>query len=214
MNDEKPGGPGESPVREKDGMITGAVLAGGKSLRFGRNKALQEFEGRRLFEWAVESLRPFCDPVLVVANDTEPYLDAGLTVAMDVVPHQGPLGGIHTALLFSLSDWVMVKATDMPFLAPALASLLIDLKEGFDAVVPKLNDGYEPLLALYNRRCLPAISHRLGSPDTHKVIGFFKNIRLRTVAEEEWRETDPEALSFRNINTPSDLAELHGIERS
>ena len=133
---------------------------------------------------------------------------------MDIIPHQGPLGGIYTALLFSPAEWVLVKATDMPFLVPEMASLLIDSKEGFDAVVPKLNDYYEPLLAMYNRRCLPAIARQLQQPDKRQVIGFYREVRVRTLAEEEWRKVDPDALSFKNVNTPSDLAEIDGLERS
>ncbi len=195
-------------------MITGAVLAGGKSLRFGKNKALQQFEGKRLLEWATESLRPFCDPIMVIVDEIEPYLDTEVTLALDIIPHQGPLGGIYTALLFSPVEWVLVKATDMPFLVPEMASLLIDAKEGFDAVVPKLNDRYDPLLAMYNRRCLPAIARQLETPDQRKVTGFYRKIRLRTIAEDKWRKADPDALSFRNVNTPLDLTELDGLERS
>jgi molybdopterin-guanine dinucleotide biosynthesis protein A len=195
-------------------MITGAVLAGGRSLRFGKNKALHQYEGKRLLEWAIESLRPFCDPIMIVANEIGPYMDMGVMLAMDIIPHQGPLGGIYTALLFSPVEWVLVKATDMPFLVPEMASLLIEAKDGFDAVVPKLNDNYDPLVALYNRRCLPAIAHRLAMPDERRVIGFYKEIRLRTIAEEKWRKVDPDALSFKNVNTPFDLAELDGLGRS
>ena len=195
-------------------MITGAVLAGGKSLRFGKNKAFQQLRGKRFIDLAIESLRPFCDPVMVVVSEIEPYLDTGVMLAQDIIPHQGPLGGIYTALLFSPAEWVFVKATDMPFLVPELASLIIGAKEGFDAVVPKVNDYYDPLLAMYNRRCLPAIARQLEEPDKRQVIGFYRKIRIRTVAEEEWRKVDPDALSFKNVNTPSDLAEIDGLERS
>jgi molybdenum cofactor guanylyltransferase len=195
-------------------LITGAVLAGGRSLRFGKNKAFQQLRGKRFIDLAIESLRPFCDPVMVVVSEIEPYLDTGVMLVQDIIQHQGPLGGIYTALLFSSAEWVFVKATDMPFLVPALASLIIDAKEGFDAVVPKLNDFYDPLLAMYNRRCLPAIARQLQEPDKHQAIGFYRKIRIRTVTESEWRKVDPDALSFKNVNTPSDLADIDGLERS
>ena len=195
-------------------MITGAVLAGGRSLRFGKNKAFQKLRGKRFVDLAVESLRPFCDPVMVVVDVIEPYLDTGVMLAQDIIQRQGPLGGIYTALLFSPAEWVFVKATDMPFLVPGLACLIIDAKEGFDAVVPKLNDYYDPLLAMYNRRCLPAIARELEEPDRRQVKGFYRKIRIRTVTEAEWRKVDPDALSFKNVNTPSDLAEIDGFERS
>jgi molybdopterin-guanine dinucleotide biosynthesis protein A len=194
-------------------LITGAVLAGGRSLRFGKNKAFQQLRGKRFIDLAIESLRPFCDPVIAVVSEIESYLDTEAILAQDIIQHQGPLGGIYTALLFSPSEWVFVKATDMPFLVPELASLIIGAKEGFDAVVTKENDYYEPLLAVYNRRCLPAIARQLQD-EKRQVIGFYRKIRIRTVAETEWRKVDPDALSFKNVNTPSDLAEIDGLERS
>ncbi len=194
-------------------MITGAVLAGGKSVRFGKNKALQDLRGKRFIERAVESLRPFCDPVMVIANDLELYLDLGVTLVRDIIPHQGPLGGIYTALLFSSSEWVLVKATDMPFLIPGLAASLIGAREGFDAVVPMLGDFYEPLLALYNRRCLPPIVRQLENPDERQIVRFYRKIRVNGIPEEEWRKIDPDALSFRNVNTQDDLVEIDGLER-
>lgn len=195
-------------------MITGAVLAGGKSLRFGKNKAFQQLRGKRFIDLAIESLRPFCDPVMAVVSEIEPYLDTGVMLAQDIIQDRGPLGGIYTALLFSPAEWVFIRATDMPFLVPELASMIIDAKEGFDAVVPKMNDYYDPLLALYNRRCIPAIARQLREPDKRQVIGFYRKIRILTVTEREWREVDPDALSFKNVNTPSDLAEIDGLERS
>ncbi|HIJ77115.1 MAG TPA: molybdenum cofactor guanylyltransferase [Deltaproteobacteria bacterium] len=195
-------------------MITGAVLAGGKSLRFGKNKAFQLLRGKRFIDLAIESLRPFCDPVMAVVSEIEPYLDIGVMLAQDIIQDRGPLGGIYTALLFSPAEWIFVRATDMPFLVPELASMIIDAREGFDAVVPKMNEYYDPLLAMYNRRCIPAIARQLREPDKRQVIGFYRKIRIRTVTEREWREVDPDALSFKNVNTPSDLAEIDGPERS
>jgi len=195
-------------------LITGAVLAGGRSLRFGKNKAFQQLRGKRFIDLAIESLRPFCDPVMAVVSEIEPYLDIGVMLAQDIIQDRGPLGGIYTALLFSPAEWIFVRATDMPFLVPELASMIIDAREGFDAVVPKMNEYYDPLLAMYNRRCIPAIARQLREPDKRQVIGFYRKIRIRTVTEREWREVDPDALSFKNVNTPSDLAEIDGPERS
>jgi molybdenum cofactor guanylyltransferase len=195
-------------------LIAGAVLAGGKSLRFGKNKAFQQLGGKRFVDLAIESLRRFCDPVMLVVRAIEPYLDTGAMLVQDIIPDQGPLGGIYTALLFSPAEWVFVKATDMPFLIPELASLIIGRTEGVDAIVPEVGGYYEPLLAMYNRRCLPAIARQLKEPDKRQVIRLYREIRLCTVAEGEWRKVDPDALSFKNVNTPSDLAEIDGLAGS
>lgn len=188
--------------------MTGAVLAGGKSLRFGKNKALEVVGGMRLVERSIASLRPFCDPVMVVVNDLTPYIELGVPLVRDIVPHQGPLGGIYTALLFSEHEWVFVKATDMPLMVPQMAELLIGAKQGFDAVVPKIGDFFEPLFALYNRRCLPAIAKQLGASGERQIVRFYKKIKIKSIPEEEWRSIDPEGACFRNINTPGDLTEI------
>lgn len=185
-------------------MLTGAVLAGGKSRRYGRNKAFEIFQGRRLVDRSVESLRPFCDPVLLVANDLQLYFDVEANLVQDILMHQGPLGGVYTALLFSPHDWVFVKATDMPFLISGLPTMMLNFLEGFDVVVPVCKGLYEPLLALYSRRCIPSVASALGS-GKRQVISFYEKVRIREVSEELWRSVDPQGLSFRNINSPGDL---------
>jgi molybdopterin-guanine dinucleotide biosynthesis protein A len=191
-------------------MLAGAVLAGGKSLRYGRNKALETLQGKSLVEHAVESLRTFCEPLFLVANDLTPYLHIRATLVQDVLRDQGPLGGIYTALIFSPHDWVFTKATDMPFLAPGLARLMLASREGCEAVIPLLNDRPEPLLALYSRRCLPAVATALERGD-RKITSFYRKVGRKELPEEVWRTVDPEGLSFRNINTQEDLQELKWI---
>jgi molybdenum cofactor guanylyltransferase len=190
-------------------MHAGAVLAGGKSLRYGRNKALEMFAGKSLIEHAVGSLSGFCDPILVVANDLTPYLRVRATLLQDVVRDQGPLGGIYTALLFSPREWVFTKATDMPFLVLGLAKMMVALREGVDAVVPLLGDRVEPLLAIYSRRCLPSVAATLEQGEK-KITSFYRKVRVRELPEREWRKVDPDGLSFKNINTPENLEELFG----
>ncbi|MFP5213256.1 MAG: molybdenum cofactor guanylyltransferase, partial [Acidobacteriota bacterium] len=126
-------------------MLTGAILAGGKSRRYGRNKAFELFQGKRMIDGVVESLRPLCDPVMVVANDLSLYLDVRATLIQDFILDQGPLVGVYTALLFSPNDWVFVKATDMPVLVPDVVEMMVAASDGFDAVVPICEGKYEPL---------------------------------------------------------------------
>lgn len=188
-------------------MLTGAVLAGGRSVRYGKNKALELFQGARLIDRSVAALRAFCDPVLVVANDLQIYMDVQATLVRDILPHQGPLGGIYTALLFSPHEWVFTKATDMPFLVPRLWSLMLEMREGADVVVPLYHEHYEPLLALYHRRCIPAIASVLEGTE-RRLVAFYGKVRVKPLQEELWRTVDPEGSSFANVNTPEDWKQL------
>jgi len=191
-------------------VLTGALLAGGMSRRYGRNKVFEPFEGERLVDRGIRLMGAMCEPVLVVANDLNPLLGVEATLVRDILPHQGPLGGIYTALLFSPNELVLVRAADMPLLVPELVAMLRQWGEqGYDAVVPVLDDYFEPLTAVYHRRCLPAVAEALERNE-RQIISFFKSIHLKAVSEQEWRAVDPAALSFRNVNTPQELEALSG----
>lgn len=168
---------------------------------------MEVYEGRRLVDRGLEALHGYCSPVLLVVNELKPYWATKATLIRDVIPHQGPLGGLYTALLFSPHEWVVVRATDMPLFVPDMLERMLALRTGADAVVPRLGEKFEPLFALYHRRCLPAIVEVLEGP-RRDVISFFKRVRLATLEEEEWRLVDPEGLSFRNVNTPDDWKAL------
>jgi molybdopterin-guanine dinucleotide biosynthesis protein A len=97
-----------------------------------------------------------------------------------------------------------VVACDMPFLNPKLLMYLSCLREGFDAVVPVLEGRFQPTHALYSRTCLPHIQRRLETNDL-RISGFFENVRVKYVPEEDLGQLDPQFLSFFNLNTPTDL---------
>lgn len=185
-------------------MLTGAVLAGGKSVRYGRNKAIEPFRGKRLIDIAVEGLHTVCDPVIVVANELELFMDLDAMLVRDFIPEQGPLGGIYTALLSSPNEWVFVRATDMPFFVPELVMLMDAAKDRHDAVVPFQGGRPEPLFALYRRRCIPVIADLLEGNE-RKVTAIYRKVRMRRIEEPEWRAVDPEGLSFKNVNTQGDM---------
>ncbi len=191
-------------------MITGAVLAGGRSSRYGMNKSLEIFHGVRLIDRIVESLRPQCEPVLIVANDLSHYYDTRATLIQDVIAQLGPLGGLYSALLFSPNEWVFVKATDMPFLVPGLLEMMTASAEGCDAVVPFTEGRPQPLMSLYHRRCFPVIAEFLEKGE-RKVAAFYRKIRVRALSEERWRSVDPDGRSFLNINCREDLERLEWI---
>jgi molybdopterin-guanine dinucleotide biosynthesis protein A len=187
--------------------LAGAVLAGGKSSRFGRNKAVELYHGERLIDRVARSLRPFCNPVMIVANDLESYYSAPASLVRDVTPAHGPLGGIYTALLFSPCDWVFVKAVDMPCMSSEVLHALLALRGSADIVAPLHGEFYEPLMALYSKRCMPVVARAIEAGE-RQVVAVYKKTRLRTLSEKRWRKLDPEGRSFWNVNTQEDLEKL------
>ncbi|WP_447756946.1 molybdenum cofactor guanylyltransferase [Sphingopyxis fribergensis] len=96
----------------------GAVLAGGRSSRFGSDKALAMLDGRSLLDHAVAALRPYCDAVVVVGRDE---------IADWPRPGMGPLGGIAGALIHAADqgfDRVLTASVDCVRLPGDLSSLL------------------------------------------------------------------------------------------
>ena len=84
---------------------------------------------------------------------------------------------------------------------------MISFAKGFDAVIPILDDRPEPLQALYNKSCVPAIEKQIVANDL-KIARFFPKKKVCFVEEEKIRIKDPELRSFLNINTQEDLDKI------
>jgi len=198
------------------GMV-GVVLVGGKSRRYGRNKALELFQGERLIDRQVRTVGSLFSEVLVITNEPELYLHLDVTIVRDVIPGQGPLGGIYTGLLFAQGKSVFVTACDMPFVQPAVVRRMVQLGKNYDVIVPEKIEGLEPLHAIYSSRCLPHIEKMLDH-GTLQVINFFPAVKVCRLSSEEIGQLDPQGLSFFNINTADDMDRakelLEGLEES
>ncbi len=189
--------------------VSGIILAGGRSRRLGRDKAVEPFEGQPLIRRVIERIQPLTAEIVVVVADAAlgealPLQDDE-RVAMDLFPGGGSLGGIFSGLSAADSQWGLVVACDMPFLNRQLFEHMLELREDWDAVVPMPGDFPEPTHALYSRDCLPHIEAKLQANDL-KISGFFDDARVRYVNEDEVRRFDPELRSFFNVNSPEDLA--------
>jgi molybdopterin-guanine dinucleotide biosynthesis protein A len=193
------------------------INAGGQSERMGRLKALLPVPARDepLIRYIARRLRPVAGgKLIVVANDPaicEAVANQGAVRCLpDAYPGTGPLGGLATGLQACVG-WAVCVACDMPFVQPAIFQYLCRLAEEtdgdgrarWDAVVPKVNERFQPMHALYHKRCLPAIQEDLAQ-GYYRVNGFYPKIRLRIVTEEELLPLDPDLRSFVNVNTPAE----------
>jgi molybdenum cofactor guanylyltransferase len=187
--------------------VSGVVLAGGKSSRYGRNKALVPFGGVPLIERVITVLEGLFDNLFLITNSPDEYAYLGLPMERDIIEGLGPLGGVLTALQTISTPYGFFAACDMPFLNPALISYMIDHRGGYDVVAPKIVWKIEALHALYRKTCLPEIK-RLIRLNQYQTIRFFDRVSVRYVEEDEVRRLDPSLRSFLNINRPEDLKEI------
>ena len=184
---------------------------GGKSSRYGSNKAMVEVDGIRLIERAVRVMRPLFQEVILLTNTPRDYAYLGLPMVEDLIKGLGPLGGVYTGLETISCGAGFFVACDMPFLNQALILHLVASRKGFDAVVPRVGWMIEPLHAVYTKRCLPAIRHLIDSRE-YQIFKFLPNVRVRYVEAEEIRVHDPQLRSFFNINEPQDLLETEKLK--
>jgi len=187
--------------------ITGIILAGGKNRRMGKNKAFLEVNGERIIDRTRNLFRELFDEVLLVTNSLPDYLDLNLRMVADLYTGKGALGGIYSGLFHASHSHAFVAACDMPFLNKDLIRHLIDLAPGYDIVIPKTQDGLQPLHAIYSQKCLPFMEELIRQ-DNLKIIDFFPRVKKREVPNEEILPLDPTLASFLNVNTPEELARI------
>lgn len=199
-------------IHPKDSYVA-AVLAGGRGTRLGMDKTLLEIDGRNVLDYIVGCLKDVFASVLVVLPSDRPAPIAaplpGVEFIHDVLPSNGPLVGIYTALEHSPAPYVFVMACDMPYPNTDLVRFMLRKAGGWEAVVPRSNGHLEPLFAVYRRDLLEKIRAFLDQ-DRLKIPELIEELDVRYVEEDEIAACDPEFHSFLNINTLQDLKSTEG----
>jgi molybdopterin-guanine dinucleotide biosynthesis protein A len=182
------------------------LLAGGRSRRMpGIDKAFAEINGRPMILHVLDTLKTCFDAVSIVAKERSPYEGLGVAVIEDRLPVQSPLAGIHAGLAALASDYLFCCACDTPLITAALIKTLVDeIRPDGDVVVPRLGPYYQPLCAIYGRRCLPVIADLLASGEV-KIDRLYPKVVVHEVPEHLLRLADPHLNAFFNVNTPDDL---------
>ncbi len=193
--------------------ITGAILAGGLSKRYGQNKAFLELAGMRLIDRVAAEMRKIFKEVILITNEKAHYEYLGIPVIEDLIKELGPLGGIYTGLMRIPNEAGFFVACDMPFISPQLVRYMVDIRDNYAAVVPLGASGIEPLHAIYTRTCLGPIKDLLNAQQ-YQVRLFYERVSVRYVTPEEIRKfVSPQAV-FLNINTPAEFAKIQGLKKN
>lgn len=183
--------------------ITGVLLAGGRSRRMGCDKASIKLRGQPLFLRSLALLRRHFGTVFI-AGDRPDLAAPDLPAVADIYPGSA-LGGLYTGLRAATTGWIFVAPCDMPYPDARILELLVSRRNGHDAVVPRTPAGYEPVFALYHKRCLPTMEEMLRRGQ-YRIFDFYQSIDTRFL---DWYEL-PEGWErgLLNINTPDELNRL------
>lgn len=195
--------------------LTGLILAGGKSSRFGRDKASALLHGRPLLQWAVSALEPVATAVVIVkaVGQQLPPIETviPLTVIDDQYEGMGPLAGLVTGFTAVETDLCFATSCDAPLLEPGLVRMLVSRAEQADVVAPFVEGFMQPLVAIYRPSgCAPVFEACLREGKL-RIVPAYPDLRTVVVREDEVREADPGLRSFRNANRPERLAEIEAL---
>ncbi len=185
---------------------TGAaiILAGGKSSRMGKDKALLEAGGRRIIERQIDALKEIFPRVYISAKDAGPFAVVNAQVVPDLYDDYAALVGLYSGLKASEADVNFCVACDMPVIHRPLIEEMLGRCGDYFAVVPESPHGLEPTYAVYTKACC-AIAKTLIEKKRFAFTRLLSMSRALVITAEEVGKICGDVNPFLNINTPEDL---------
>jgi molybdopterin-guanine dinucleotide biosynthesis protein A len=183
--------------------VSAAILVGGKSLRFGEDKAFLRLEDDPVSIRIFRILDTIFREVFFVSGTEKKDMLENAVILSDLYPETGPLGGLVTALSHARYPYCFLTACDLPFTSSGPIRKLWQETGDNDITVPEWNGFVEPLFAFYHRRCT---DHILLAIHTRRFMlkGFWQELNVKKVDMLKfYSETEMEKL-FYNINTQDD----------
>ncbi len=204
------------------------ILIGGKSTRFGLEKAVIEFYGKPLILHQIEILSKFDQDIYLVAHSEEQIFNYRKQIDFpkdvnfiiddrEIFDHPKiykPMLGIYSGFkeLNKLGfEKAFLLSCDMPLINPEVVNLMIYESHGFDCCIPKWNNGFlEPFFAIYPVEKGFQKAKEILINENYGLINFIDktwNINYISV-ENAIKPLDKNLVSFININGPVDLIKL------
>ncbi len=179
------------------------ILAGGESSRMenGDKPHMIFHQNKTLLGFILDRFQSRHD-VYIVAKDKRNFSEYEAEVIEDEL-HAGPLGGMYTGLKFSRESKNFFLACDMPFFPAGLATWMLEQAQQ-DILIPRDENGWlEPLAAVYNKSCLPAIETIIEAGE-RKIIEFFPRVNVEHVSKKMLKKRVNFPHVFQNVNTRKD----------
>jgi molybdopterin-guanine dinucleotide biosynthesis protein A len=190
-------------------ILSGIVLAGGASRRFGGDKLAEPIDGVALLQHALQALAGVVDEtVVVIAPDRAPprlgASDPGRRVryVADPEPFGGPLVGVRTGLRAAHGSIVLVVGGDMPSLVPGVLRLLVARAP---AALADAAGVARPLPCALDRALALAAADELLAGGERRLRALLGRLATVALARTAWQAEDPDGLTLVDIDARSDL---------
>ncbi|XEC95273.1 molybdenum cofactor guanylyltransferase [Paenibacillus tarimensis] len=191
-----------------ENIQAGIIIAGGRSVRMGSDKALLPVGGRPLLAGVTEQVAALCGKVLIVANGEQrleqyravigeyaPGMKSVVRIVADRYPGSGPLAGLEAGMSeLPQQGYAFVLACDMPHISTTLLQRMAERADGAADVVHAAG---QPFHALYHTRTAETARRMLEEGD-FRFMRLFERLRVTEVSPV----SEEEAGAFVNLNTP------------
>ncbi len=180
--------------------IQGVVLAGGRSTRFGSDKAHAKIGSISLAQKAINLLKDINLNPLLVSNNDQDFSYLSCPVVVDQIPNQGPLGGLQTALTLTDADAVLVLVCDMPGVTNELLNHLLE-EHHFSQLLTHFAFGREmeqPFPGIYDKKLLDLVNQQLNQ-GRRSMKALSEQVQSKKIVQ-----LDQNFDCFVNVNTQED----------
>jgi len=188
---------------KKVAKLTGVLLLGGRSRRFGSDKTQASLGGMPLAGHAHRALSEVCSRVLLSVSNHSSHSSVGELsgrLLFDDVPDRGPLGGILTAFSISTEPFLVVLAGDLPRIrAATLSRMVMRFESGVLLARDEQSGRVQPLCAVWSREASGQLEEYLESGH-RSVLGFLDGVVTQVF--------DLPSEELININRPGDLEDV------
>lgn len=191
---------------------TGVILAGGKNSRLpGKKKTFRRIGDATMLERLATLFSKLFDETIIVVNDPKDFAGLDMTVVTDIIPSRCVLAGLHAGLFYASNRHSYVTACDIPFASETVIRHLAGrIQPSTHVVIPRTQEGVEPLSAIYSKACIPLIEENLKN-NIFMIKKFFKPKRVMEVPLSVLRKLDPDLRFKFNVNTPEDLEQANRL---
>ena len=194
--------------------ITGIILAGGKSSRMGVNKSFLKLGNETIIERTSNLMKTLFKDVIIVTNSPEEYAFLQIPLYTDVYRGKGPLGGIHSGLIYSKTETNFIISCDMPLVTKNLIKFIINFNTDKLITITKADGFIQQLCGIYSKKVLPEIIKILREDDKRdysnkeekcgcKVLQLVKSLNAEIIDIVSEYNEYKEGM-FYNMNKPAE----------
>ncbi len=195
-------------------ITSSALLAGGKSIRMGRDKCLIEVDGIPMWRRQLDLLLSISPEVFVVAPHRPEWLPQTISWTQDAVQNAGPIGGLAAALSRAAQGNILVLAVDMPAMTNAFLNKMLLMADRDGGIVPQIGGRYEPLCAIYPGNAMSVVKDRIFIKREYSLQALL-NCLIRSGVMRSFPVPPSESSLFHNLNFPSDcMPQFHSWKRT